>query len=75
MGGLPEEQSSDEELTEDEYDSGDDDMAAGPVDPQSTQLIDWFKLLVFFCTLWFSCSSCVCNVVVKKTIYMGRDEK
>lgn len=33
MGGLPEEQSSDEELTEDEYDSGDDDMAAGPVDP------------------------------------------
>ncbi|CAH1418996.1 unnamed protein product [Lactuca virosa] len=33
IGGLPEEQSSDEELTEDEYDSGDDDMAAGPVDP------------------------------------------
>ena len=33
VGALPEEKSSDEELSEDEYDSGDDDMAAGPVDP------------------------------------------
>lgn len=33
VGAVPEEKSSDEELSEDEYDSGDDDMTAGPVDP------------------------------------------
>ena len=32
VGGAPEEQSSDEELSEDEYDSG-DDAVAGQADP------------------------------------------
>lgn len=33
VGAVPEENSSDEELSEAEYESGDEAMAAGPVDP------------------------------------------